>query len=99
VTNNATYPNGAAPAPGCSTSDAISGVATAATLALSSTNSPGYITYTATCSGAVDNAGNAAQPVTATYTVTVTGATPPSGKNGGSLTLINAFSNLLHPVG
>ncbi len=79
VTNHASYPYGGVPVAGCSTSDALSGVASAASLALTETTSPGYATYTATCSGAADKAGNAAQPVTATYTVTFTGSVPASG--------------------
>ncbi len=71
VTNGATYPLGAVPTAGCSTTDAISGVATPATLTLTGGVPPGVGTFTATCSGAVDVAGNPqAAPVTATYTVT-----------------------------
>jgi len=79
VTNNSTYPYGSVPAAGCATTDALSGVAAPATLAVSVTNGHGSATYMATCSGAVDKAGNAAAPVTATYTVTFTGTAPASG--------------------
>src|SRR5580658_9669271 len=47
VTNGATYTGGQAPSPGCSDSDAVSGIATAATLSVTSDGN----TYTATCSG------------------------------------------------
>lgn len=57
---------GAVPAAGCSTTDAISGVATQASL--STTGGP-VGSITATCSGATDNAGNAAASVSATYSV------------------------------
>jgi len=71
VTNGATYTLGAVPTAGCGTIDAISGVATAASLTLTGGVPPGVGSFTATCSGAVDMAGNLqAAPVTATYTVT-----------------------------
>jgi hypothetical protein len=69
VSNGATYTLGNVPTPGCSTSDALSGVASAATLQVSGGNPDGSGTFTATCSGATDEAGNAAAPVSATYTV------------------------------
>ena len=71
VTNGATYTFGAVPTAGCNTTDAISGVATKATVKLTGGVPPGVGSFTATCSGAVDVAGNPqAAPVTATYTVT-----------------------------
>jgi hypothetical protein len=79
VSNGATYSYGSVPVADCSTTDALSGVASSATLALSATNGSGSATYTATCSGSTDDAGNAAQAVTATYTVTVSGNAPASG--------------------
>jgi len=51
--------------PACSTTDSGSGVATDATLTVSNSGN----SYTATCSGAADNAGNAAPSVSATYTL------------------------------
>ena len=66
VVNGAVYTLGSVPAAGCSTTDALSGVATYASL--SSSGGPvGFIT--ATCSGAFDNAGNAGNTATATYQV------------------------------
>ncbi|MFN8491593.1 MAG: PxKF domain-containing protein [Caldilineaceae bacterium] len=69
VSNGATYPLGSVPAAGCSTSDALSGVATQATLNVTGGNPDGTGSFTATCSGASDNAGNSATPVSVTYTV------------------------------
>jgi hypothetical protein len=65
VSNGATYTLGAVPAAGCTTTDALSGVATDATLA-SSGGPVGSIT--ATCSGALDNADNSGS-ASATYNV------------------------------
>jgi len=65
VTDGATYTLGNVPSAGCATTDATSGVATAATLSMSS-DSVGEIT--ATCAGATDNAGNTGS-ASLTYTV------------------------------
>jgi hypothetical protein len=66
VSNGATYPLGSVPTPGCSTTDALSGVATYASL----TPSGGPVgSITVTCNGAVDNAGNPGNSASATYTV------------------------------
>jgi VCBS repeat-containing protein len=83
VTNGATYTGGQAPSPGCSDSDAVSGIATAATLSVTSDGN----TYTATCSGATDNAGNVAPPVSVSYTVLPAGYTTASvaDSNGNPL--------------
>jgi hypothetical protein len=56
VSNGATYTLGSVPAAGCSTSDALSGKKTDATLQPLSGGPVGSVT--ATCSGAEDNAGN-----------------------------------------
>ncbi|MFG2037517.1 S8 family serine peptidase [Dactylosporangium sp. NPDC048998] len=53
--------------PGCSTTDADSGVAKAATLSVTGGPKVGY--FTATCSGARDRAGNKTAPVSVTYQV------------------------------
>jgi hypothetical protein len=74
VTSGTAYTGGVTPTPGCATSDSLSGVA--ANAALSVTNSG--INYTATCSGATDNAGNTTAPVTATYQVIPAGWTTAS---------------------
>jgi hypothetical protein len=66
VSNGATYTLGSVPAAGCNTSDALSGVATSATL--SSSGGP-VGSVTATCSGAVDKAGNTGGIASVTYTV------------------------------
>jgi hypothetical protein len=69
VTDGGTYTLGAAPAAGCSTTDALSGVATSASLQLTAGAASGVGMFTATCSGATDQAGNTAPAVSATYTV------------------------------
>ncbi|NPV67598.1 MAG: hypothetical protein HPY64_10675 [Anaerolineae bacterium] len=56
VVDGATYTLGSVPVAGCSTDDALSGVATPASL---ESSYPGGVgTFTATCSGALDYAGN-----------------------------------------
>lgn len=67
VTDGANYIVGGVPTAGCATTDALSGVATSATV--SSAGGPVGI-VTVTCAGATDQAGNAAATVTATYSVT-----------------------------
>jgi hypothetical protein len=69
VNDKATYTLGAVPAAACSTSDALSGVATPATAQLAGGTSNSVGTFTATCSGAQDMAGNTAPPASVTYTV------------------------------
>jgi len=66
VTQGATYTLGSVPAGGCATTDALSGVATNATV---STSGGPTGSVTTTCGGAVDNAGNAAASVSVGYTV------------------------------
>ena len=70
VNNGATYIVGAVPAATCSTTDALSGVATQATAAVTGGGPDGLGVFTATCSGATDRVGNSSQPVAITYTVT-----------------------------
>ena len=70
VTAGGQYVMGAVPAAGCQTLDAMSGLATAATVVVTTTGTNGVGAFTASCSGAVDVAGNAqAALVQATYTV------------------------------
>jgi uncharacterized protein YjbI with pentapeptide repeats len=69
VTKNRVYALGHAPEPGCRTTDAVSGVATPATVKITVVGSGGTGIFTATCGGATDNAGNAAAPVSVRYTV------------------------------
>jgi len=66
VSNGATYILGSVPVAGCSTTDALSGVATPASLSMS--GGPVVGSFTATCSGASDNAGNLGT-ASATYKV------------------------------
>jgi hypothetical protein len=68
VTNGAAYSLGSVPTAGCSTTDALSGVATQASLQVTGGTANGVGTYTATCDGAQDNAGNTAS-ATASYSV------------------------------
>ncbi len=65
VTAGETYPSNNIPTPVCNTTDALSGVATNASLSIFVSGN----SYTASCSGATDNAGNLASPVSVTYTV------------------------------
>ncbi len=67
VANGASYVAGSVPVAVCATTDALSGVATAATVTV--TGGP-LGNVTATCAGATDMAGNAAAAVSVTYTVT-----------------------------
>ncbi len=69
VANGAVYTLGAVPTAGCTTTDSGSGVAVNATLSTSGGTSNGVGTFTATCSGAADNAGNLAAPVSVSYSV------------------------------
>jgi hypothetical protein len=69
VTDGAVYTAGAVPVSGCATVDALSGVATNATASITGGATSGAGTFTVTCSGATDAAGNAAPPVSATYSV------------------------------
>jgi hypothetical protein len=71
VTQGAIYQLGAVPAANCATSDALSGIPTKNTVTLTITggNGHGEGQFTATCSGATDNAGNLAPPVAVTYDV------------------------------
>ena len=69
VANGALYYYGHAPAPGCNTTDALSGVASPASLTVTGGNKFGYGNYTAACSGATDEARNSAAPVSVRYTV------------------------------
>lgn len=76
VTDGATYPFGSVPTAACSTTDALSGVATQATLSVTGGNPDGSGTFTATCSGATDLAGNGAAAVSVSYTVNAPTPTP-----------------------
>jgi glycosidase len=69
VTQGAIYMLGSVPAAGCTTSDALSRVATSATVKITGGNGHGEGQFTATCSGATDNAGNVAPPRSVTYDV------------------------------
>ena len=70
VANGGSYTLGSVPAAGCSTTDTVSAIAVFATVAVTGGGPDGTGTFTATCSGGRDAAGNLAAPVSATYTVT-----------------------------
>jgi len=77
VSNGATYTLGSAPAAGCTTTDpgadatpaTGSGVATTATVNVTGGTVNGVGSFTATCSGGSDNAGNTANAASVSYTV------------------------------
>lgn len=69
VSNGATYPLGDVPAAACNTTDAHSGVASAAALSLTGGNAHGVGAFTARCGAALDNAGNSSAPISVSYTV------------------------------
>ena len=69
VSNGATYNLGAVPAASCSTTDSASGVALPATLAITGGTANHVGHFTATCSGAVDVAGNHAAAVSDAFDV------------------------------
>ncbi|HWR13971.1 MAG TPA: PxKF domain-containing protein [Terriglobales bacterium] len=69
VTDGADYTLGSVPAAGCSTTDTVSAISTYATLSITGGTANGVGTFTATCSGAQDAAGNLAAPVSVSYTV------------------------------
>ena len=68
VTDGAIYDLNSVPAAGCTTSDALSGVAAAAVVAVSGGTSNSVGTFSVTCTGARDRAGNTAS-ATASYAV------------------------------
>lgn len=77
VEDGASYILGSVPTAGCDTTDAFSGVATNASLTITGGNSDGTGTFTATCDGATDLAGNMAAPASVSYTVEIPDNTPP----------------------
>lgn len=76
VANGATYILSSVPAAGCMTTDALSGVQTNATLGVTGGNADGTGTFTATCTGATDRAGN---PGAASVIYQVNGVPPGTG--------------------
>ena len=72
VTSGGTYST--APSPDCTTTDALSGVAASATVSVTNTG----ISYTATCGGGTDIAGNTTAPVSVNYQVIPAGWTTAS---------------------
>jgi len=89
VTEGATYPLGSVPQAGCSSTDNLSGMGAEATLTLTGGDAQGLGSITATCSGALDAAGNAADLAVVHYTVNIpsntynfTGFASPVDNNG-----------------
>ena len=69
VSDGANYTLGAVPVAGCSTTDAVSGVANLATVQITGGTVNGTGKLTATCSGGSDKAGNIAAAVSVRYNV------------------------------
>lgn len=69
VAEGATYILGDVPVAGCETFDVLSGVSVEATLTLTGGTTYGTGSFTATCSGAVDFAGNTSPDVAVSYKV------------------------------
>jgi endo-1,4-beta-xylanase len=69
VADKGSYLLGNVPTATCATADALSGVAAPAHIQITGGTPTGVGSFTATCSGATDNAGNTAAPVSATYSV------------------------------
>lgn len=74
VTHDAIYTHGSVPTAGCATTDALSGVQTSATPSVTGGDANGLGTFTASCTGATDNADN---PGSASVTYQVISAPPP----------------------
>ncbi len=77
VTDGASYPLGSVPPAECTTTDALSGVQNNATRSVTGgdPNVPG--TFTASCTGGTDNAGNVGATASVTYHVYAADITPP----------------------
>jgi hypothetical protein len=69
VTDGAAYALGQAPEAACSTTDTLSGVGREATLSVTGGTASGVGSFTASCSGATDKAGNVRDAVSVTYQV------------------------------
>ena len=69
VTNGAIYTLGSVPTAGCNTTDALSGVQSNATPSVTGGNLSGTGTLTASCTGAMDKAGNPGAAASVTYQV------------------------------
>jgi hypothetical protein len=69
VAEGASYDLGSAPQAGCLSTDNLSGLVTEATLSLTGGDAQGIGSFTATCSGAKDAAGNSADAASVHYTV------------------------------
>jgi hypothetical protein len=95
VADGGAYQTGSVPAAGCTTTDALSGVAQAATLSGTAPSQSHPVgTFTATCSGALDKAGNSGSAA-ATYSVNYA----PQGGRFGFLQPINPDNTSLFSRG
>jgi hypothetical protein len=95
--NGETYAANNTPTPVCTTGYSLSGVATDAMLSTSNSGD----SYTATCSGATDNAGNLTPPISVTYTIlpanyTLVNFADSNGNNlnGAKVTIENSSSQI-----
>ncbi len=107
VTRGAIYQLGSVPAAGCTTTDALSGVATNAMVKGTGGNGHGEGQFTATCSGATDNAGNVAPLVAVVYdvvsnisaSVTVLTQFRANDNTSGTMTVKNTSQNNINVYG
>lgn len=107
VTQGAIYIFGAVPSAGCTTSDALSGVAANAVVSITGGNGQGEGKFTATCSGGADKAGNLAPPVSVTYdvvlnisgSVNVLGQFRANNNSVGTLIVRNTSENNINVYG
>jgi hypothetical protein len=88
VSDGATYTLGSVPTADCDTTDALSGVDTEASLSLSGGNPDGSGTITATCDGALDNAGNSGS-ASVTYMEIIPNTAPTADPGGPYLGAVN----------
>jgi virginiamycin B lyase len=93
--NGETYAANNAPTPVCDTSDSLSGVAANAILTVFNSGN----SYTATCSGATDNAGNVAYNTGVTYTVLQANYTLVNLGDSNNTPLSNAKVTLTNSAG
>jgi hypothetical protein len=94
VAPSAIYRLGAVPTAGCTTTDEGSGVAAEARVTVTGGNASGVGQLTATCAGAVDGAGNIAEPVSVTYTVAYVFTGFDAPVNNGVVNKANAGQNI-----